>query len=106
MLESLMVILPAVMAVAAYRIFHLEINFKKNWKWIIGLAVIYIVSANLFVLGGVSDGFEPEFAWGKAGLPFEESDEMLGILETHVFGDLFGYEGRVEQSVLCVVDHA
>lgn len=60
----------------------------------------------LNVLRGVSDGFEPEFAWGKAGLPFEESDEMLGILESHVFGDLFGYEGRVEQSVLCIVDHA
>ena len=60
----------------------------------------------LNVLGGVSDGFELEFAWGKTGLPFKESDEMLGILESHVFGDLFGYEGRVEQGILCEVDHS
>lgn len=92
MLESLTVILPAVMAVAAYRIFHLEINFKKNWKWIIGLAVIYIVSANLFVLGGLHAIGMERFHLFEMSVRFKLKWLALelgfGVVLTFIYGNL------------------
>lgn len=92
MLESMMVILPAVMAAATYRIFHSEVNFKKNWKGMGGLAVFYILGANLFVLGGLEliglgqfDLFEMNVRFKLKWLVMEFA---FGIVLTLIYGNI------------------
>lgn len=92
MLEILMIILPAVMAVAAYRIFHLEINFKKNWKILIALIFVYILSANLFVLGGLQMIGLGQFHLLEMSVRFKlkwlAMELAFGMILTLIYGNL------------------
>ena len=92
MLESLMIILPAIMAVTAYRIFHLEINFKKNWKAILSLAVLYILGANLCVLGGLRVIGMRQFRLVEMSIRFKLKwlaiELVFGMILTFIYGNL------------------
>lgn len=92
MLESLMVILPAIMAVVAYRIFHSKIDFITNWRTVIGLAVIYILGANLLVLGGLEMIGLGQFHLFEMGVRFKLKwlalEFVFGAMFTLIYGNL------------------